>query len=208
MGSMTTMPEAAPDRMRLASMLSEARSKTGLGLADAAKSIGVTEQWLRDVEAGWGVLASAELKDACAMLDLSYEEALEAAQGWNKSIWEAPGKKLRLEPVSAEARALKDPDANDLQREVIRLADDLAFVANVARELSVRAEKAALRARETLSMSGVPVPVDDDPVATHCVACGERLFLGRDLVVSLNGSHAFCNADCGNRWLASSMELP
>lgn len=188
-------PAGTDRKLRLGVLIRRFREAKGVNQADLAVAIGIPHSTMVDVENGLVSLKAEQLQTIASILDVLYEPLLIAARDWNRAVFEQSGSTgVQLAEVTVTERALRGGEEL-LERELIRAADDLAFVSNVARELSIRAERASLRARALLAERGVPIP---DPPPEQIVECSgpvhddfggdglprPKLRLGRDYVLS------------------------
>lgn len=157
-------------RQRLGTLLRRYRAQASppIELGELAEHLGVPQVNLGEVERGLASLKAEQLQKAADYLKVRYAPLLEAARDWNRAVFEERGRGgVELTETTVTERALHGGEEM-LERELIRAADDLAFVENVARELMVKAGKAARRARALLYERGVPVPDAPEEVWVEC----------------------------------------
>lgn len=155
-------------KLRLGNLLKNAREGAEFPIAQAASHIDVPVVNLREVEAGRATLKADHLQSLADMYGVRYQPILEAARDWNKAIFDKHGHNgVTLEEPDLIEGEIRDSE-RQLEDELIRAADDLAFCANVARELYAKTQRAALRARELLSERGVPVPDAPESEVVQC----------------------------------------
>lgn len=158
------MPESP--KHKLGSMLNRYRTNAGMSLEDAAAKIGVTPLNLAEVEAGNATMKAELLQKAAEVYGVLYEPILEAARDWNNAVFATGGGVELSEPEMSEG-AIRT-DVEEMERELIRCADDLAFLANVLRESYVKAMKSSERARTLLRERGVPIPESPQGEIVDC----------------------------------------
>lgn len=213
----TPIEEIEP-RLRLGHLIRRHLDTSFKSVSWLAEAIEVPESALNDVMRGMSTLKAEKLKAVADALGMRYDPFLLAARDWNRAVFEEQGRGgVQLSEVTVTERALRGGEEL-LERELIRAADELAFVANVARETAIRAERAALRARACLRERGVPIP---EPPPEQTVMCsGPRhddphgdgiirpaMRLGRDFVISYEvpgeGNEPklyFCSEECAHEY--------
>ena len=202
-----------PPRERLGTLVTRYRNAAGKTPEDVAEHLGVTEFVLSEVERFGLTLSAGQLQSLAAYLKIRYEPLLDAARDWHRAIWEESGKKggVQLSGMTTETASLRQTE-HELELELIKAADELVFASNVMREASIRAEQAALRARELLAAGGVEVPgVEplDGPLEVECSGpdhrLSKKLLRGRDFVLTYKGDGDespcyFCSQSCATAW--------
>lgn len=164
--------EEIEPRLRLGAMIRRYRVQAGMSLGGLAEKLDMPKVNLSEVERGLASLKAEKLKQVAEALRVLYEPLLIAARDWNRAVFEERGQGgVELTDTTVTERALHGGEEL-LERELIRCADDLSFVANVARELSIKAEKAAYRARALLAERGVPIPEPPEYQVVECAGPG------------------------------------
>lgn len=210
-----------PPRERLGVLVARYRTAAGMTTTDLAERLGVSEAILLDVERHQLTLSAGMLQSAAAAMGVRYEPLLDAARDWHRAVWAESGQShgVQLESMTTSTRPLgsreREPE-NALELELIQCSDELVFLGNVMREASIKAEAAAIRARELLATRGVEVPgVEPLDGPTEVVCEGPRhgtavrhMVRGRDLVIVYQSDgggdqHYFCSHRCGQEWANS-----
>lgn len=200
------MPESP--KHKLGSMLNRYRCNAGLSLEDAAEKIGISPVNLAEVEAGNATMKAEFLQKAAEVYGVLYEPILEAARDWNRAVFADGGGVELSEPEMIEGSVRTEVE--EMERELIRCADELAFLANVHREAYVKAMKASERTRALLRERGVPIPesphgeIVDCSGPNHPHAVG-KLRLGVDYVLKFvpedGGPNLyFCSDTCAREY--------
>lgn len=206
--------EEIEPKLRLGRLIRRYRLAAEKSLRDLAQHLGVPEVAMGEVERGLAMLKAEQLQAIAEHLKVRYEPLLMAARDWNRAVFETHGHGgVQLSETTVTERALHGGEEM-LERELIRCHDDLVFVANVSRELSIKAEKAARRARSLLAERGVPIPGIESSVVQCSGPAHEwkphMMRLGIDFVLSyqepptedgaLSDKIFFCSEDCANEY--------
>jgi transcriptional regulator with XRE-family HTH domain len=212
-GNETPIAEV-PARERLGTLLARYRVAATKTMLETAEHLGLTEHALGEVERGLGTLSAGQLQAIASFLGVRYEPLLDAARDFHQAIWKDGGNKggVQLSEMSTETLSLRQSE-HELELELIKASDELIFVANVLRESSIRAEQAALRARELLAARGVEVPGVEPLEGPEEVECAgpahttpKKLTRGRDFVLAYTSDgddddpFYFCSKVCANAW--------
>lgn len=206
-------------RQRLGTLIQRYRINAGKSLEGLGACLDVPPTILSEVEKGLATLQAGQLQQAARFLGVRYEPLLDAARDWHNALWEEKGEQgVTLAEMTTKTTSLKSRSAADeaaeLELALIRAADDLVFLSNVARETSIRAEQAALQARDLLEKRGVLVPSPeplDGPETVECAGPVHSLPVtlqrGKDFVLAFEPEDGgetvyFCSKRCGDEWRA------
>jgi transcriptional regulator with XRE-family HTH domain len=207
-------------RRRLGTLIRRYRVNASRSLRDMAKHLDLSPTMLGEVERGLAVLQAGQLQEVAAYLKVRYDPLLDAARDWHRAIWEAKGKAgVQLADMKTQTTSARPHDVaaeSELELALITAADELVFMSNVAREVSIRAERAALEARDLLERRGVLIPEEqpvDGPQMVECAGPSHspklpvRLQRGKDFVLAFvpedgGGTVHFCSKKCGDEWRA------
>lgn len=204
--------EYAP-RERLGVLLTRYRTNAKKTVSEAAEHIGTTEHVLTEVERHVITLNAGQLQGLAGFYGVRFEPLLDAARDWHKAVWEAGGRRggIQLETITTETISLRQAE-HELELELIHAADELAFCANVSREMSIKAEQAALRVRELLASRGIEVPGIEPLEGPEIVTCSgpkhttpRELRRGKDFVLAFKPDGEvepfyFCSKVCADAW--------
>lgn len=219
-------PDNAPisdiePRQRLGTLIRRFRNNAGKSLRELAEHLDVSEFVLDEVEKGILVLGAAQLQEVAGFLAVRYDPLLEAARDWHAAVWSEEDKKggVQLSEMTTRTASLYSGDGRSesaLELALIKTADELAFLANVSRETSIRAEQEAVKARELLERRGISLPQDEAIDGPETVVCAGprhseklpvRLRRGKDFVLTFQPEDGgdvfyFCCRRCGDEWRA------
>lgn len=212
-------------KLRLGTLIRRYRVQSGKSLRDVSDVLDITPTVLGEVERGLAVLQAGKLQDLARYLDVRYEPLLDATRDWHGAVWndEDDGKGVVLSDMKMATRTMHPlrADESELELELIRTADELVFLSNVSREISIRAERAAVNARELLEKRGMMIPEPppiEGPEEVQCAGPSHheklpvRLRRGKDFVLAFvpeDGGETvyFCSKRCGDEWRAQQAEM-
>ena len=208
-------------RYRLGIMIRRFRVNAGKGLTETAEHLELSPVVFGEVERGMATLPAGKLQELAAYLKVRYEPLLDAARDWHNAIWEEQDKEggVKLAEMTTQTASLRSHDVeaeSAMELALIKAADELVFMANVAREISIRAENTAVEVRALLERRGVTVPEDDALDGPEEVICAGprhhqrlpvRLHRGKDFVLAFQPEDGgdpvyFCSKRCGDEWRA------
>jgi len=151
-------------------------------------------------------------------LNVRYDPLLDAARAWHQAIWDEKGKSgVQLTDMTTQTTSLHPRDVaaeSELELALIKTTDELVFMSNVAREIAIRAEQAAVEARGLLERRGILIPETpplEGPEEVECAGPSHspklpvRLRRGKDFVLAFVPEEGtdpvyFCSKRCGDEW--------
>lgn len=208
-------------RYRLGIMIRRFRVNAGKGLTETAEHLEMSKVVLGEVERGMATMAAGKLQELARYLNVRYDPLLEAARDWHNAVWEEQDKEggVQLAEMTTQTASLRSHDVeaeSAMELALIKAADELVFMANVAREISIRAENTAMEVRSLLERRGIFAPEDDALDGPEEVVCAGprhherlpvRLRRGKDFVLAFQPEDGgdpvyFCSKRCGDEWRA------
>jgi len=210
-----------PPRQRLGTLIRRYRVNAEKGLRETAEFLDVSPILLGEVERGLAILQAGRLQELAGFLKVRYEPLLEAARVWHQAIWNEQQKAgVQLTDMKTDTASVRPRDVaaeSEMELALIQAADELVFMANITREVSIRAERTALEVRQLLERRGVLMPEPpplEGPETVECAGPSHseklpvRLRRGKDFVLAFvpkDGGNTvyFCSKRCGDEWRAT-----
>jgi transcriptional regulator with XRE-family HTH domain len=206
----------------LGTLIRRYRVNASKSLREIADHMEMSAVMFGEVERGLGILQAGQLQEVAAFLNVRYEPLLEAARDWHKALWDEKEQKgVQLTDMTTKTTPLRDGAAeSELELALMNTADELVFLSNMTREISIRAERIALEARGLLERRGVMIPEPppvEGPEEVQCAGPSHpeklpvRLQRGKDFVLAFvpedGGEQVyFCSKRCGDEWRAQKAQ--
>lgn len=203
-----------PEKERLGTQIKRLRLRAKCSVKALADSTNIPEELLESVERFDVPLDANQLQSLATALDVQWHPLLDLARDYHRAIWKQQNggqQGVQLAEMDAQVGSVAGPLDKEAEAVLVKAADDLLFLSNVAREAADKALTSAMQVRAMLADRGVipkdaPLELLDNP-KVQCAACDVVLDRNREATVRFEPAEGgepmyFGSRACGDRFLA------
>jgi transcriptional regulator with XRE-family HTH domain len=211
--------EEVDPREQLGTLVKRLRLRAKLTEDDFASKAQMEASEVKAVESFMMPLDANQIASVAVVLGCGVDGLLDASRSFNRALWaeKNPGVEgYQLTDIDGKATGMSVDDAR-LSQELIRNADEMLFISNIASDLSIRARDNSKRTRALLvEMGMIPEDSEEDLLAdphVDCAACGVKLNRNTQNVVSFqpdgDGEAVyFGHKECGETLHSGCLDCP